>query len=89
MPVRLEMMQGELTGAVLDALEATNDGLRFEETTGGMVLISAPRNLCLTRAALAEAVGHDMPVDDLNAVTVCIVGRTKNWGPEGFEITEE
>lgn len=89
MPVRLEMMQGELTGALLDALEATNDEVHFEETTGGMVLISAPASLSLTRAALAEAVGYEIPVDDLNAVTVAIIGRTKHWGPDGFEITDD
>lgn len=89
MPVRLEMMQGELTGALLDALEATNEDVRFEETAGGMVLISAPRSLSVTRAALAEAVGHEIPVDELNAVTVAIIGHTRHWGPDGFEITEE
>lgn len=89
MPVRLELMQGELTGAVLDALEDTNEGVRFEETTGGMVLISAPCGLSLTRAALAEAAGHDVPVDELNEVTVAIIGHTRHWGPDGFEITEE
>lgn len=89
MPVRLELMQGELTGAVLDALEDTNDGVSFEETTGGMVLISAPRHLSLTRAALAEAAGYDVPVDELNEVTVAIVGHTRYWGPDGFEITED
>jgi len=89
MPVRLELMQGEITDAVLDALEETNDGVRFEETTGGMVLITAPHNLSLSRTALAEAAGYDVPVDELNEVTVAIVGHTRYWGPDGFEITED
>lgn len=89
MPVRLEMMQGDLTDAVLDALEGTNEGVSSEETAGGMVLITAAHNLSLTRAALAEAAGRDVPVDELNALTVAIVGHTRHWGPSGFEITEE
>lgn len=89
MTVRLEMMQGPLTDAVIEALEATNEKVSCEETNGGMVLITGEDGLTLTRGALCEAYGDEVSVESLNTVTVAIVGRTAHWGSDGFSIVED
>jgi len=83
------MMQGELTDALIDALRTLGNDVSVEETVGGMVLIREPQRLWVTREALSEAAGFDVPVATLNPLTVAIVGRTRYWTDEGFEITDD
>ena len=89
MSVRLDMMQGELTNALIDALQETGNDIEIEETVGGMVLIRATTRLSISRQDLEKAAGYKVSVAELNALTVAIVGHTKFWTDEGFEISEE
>jgi hypothetical protein len=54
-----------------------------------MVLIREPNRLWVTREALSRAAGFDVSVAELNPLTVAIVGRTRFWTDEGFEITDD
>ena len=83
--VGVDIQESEANRSVVEAIEATNDGCTVKHMPG-LVRISAPGRLVVTREAVEERLGREWETHEFQLAIVSYFGHIKEWDDDEIVI---
>jgi phenol hydroxylase P2 protein len=83
--VGVDIQESEANRSVVEAIEATNDGCTVKHMPG-LVRISAPGRLVVTREAVEERLGREWETHEFQLSIVSYFGHIKEWDDDEIVI---
>ena len=84
-PVGVDIQESESNRALVEAIEATNDGCSVQHMPG-LVRISAPGRLVVTRESVEERLGREWETHEFQLAIVSYFGHIKEWDDDEIVI---
>lgn len=84
-PVGVDIQENEANRAVVDAIEATNEGCTVAHMPG-LVRITAPGRLVVTRESVEERLGREWETHEFQLAIVSYFGHIKEWDDDEIVI---
>ena len=83
--VGVDIQESEANRSVVEAIEATNEGCTVTHMPG-LVRISAPGRLLVTREAVEERLGREWETHEFQLAIVSYFGHIKEWDDDEIVI---
>ena len=83
--VGVDIQESEANRAVVEAIEATNEGATVVHMPG-LVRISAPGRLVVTRESVEERLGREWETHEFQLAIVSYFGHIKEWDDDEIVI---